>query len=265
MGQSVATKRDTADDARFGPEVLRLRSRFGYEYAFSGDAPRFVHYALFLALGASAIVSVFVADVLGIITPALWYDWWENLRAFAVIAAFVLCGFAASAGVASWAFHLWLRQHELVVYEHGLCGRFPDLEIAVPFEEVVEVWLCQQAGCRDDEICSARKPELATTFSALRWLEALLSWYLGALVTVIGIPLALLGGGDIPRPPKRQPAAKVFLKLRGGVDYALGRYLRRFRAEDRDRVIDVVRSRLPGVFKAHNGKDGGLRSSLEKV
>src|SRR6266852_453968 len=104
MRQSDAIKRDTATDDGFGPEVFRLRTRSGYEYAFSGDAPRFVHYALFLALGASAVVSVFVADVLGIITPALWYDWWENLRAFAVIAAFVLCGFAASAGVSSWAF-----------------------------------------------------------------------------------------------------------------------------------------------------------------
>jgi hypothetical protein len=55
-------------------------------------------------------------------------------------------------------------------------------------------------------------------------------------------------------PPKRQPAAKVFLTLKGGVDYALGRYLRRFRAEDRDRVIELLRARLAGVFKSHDAE-----------
>src|SRR5713226_3044555 len=129
MRQCDAIGDDTPADDGFGPEVYRLRTRSGYEYAFSGDAPRFVHYALFLALGASAVLGVLLADVLGIITPALWYDWWENARAFAVLAACVLCGFAVSAGIASGVFHLWVRQRELVVYERGLCGRFPDLEI----------------------------------------------------------------------------------------------------------------------------------------
>jgi hypothetical protein len=112
MGQSVATRDHTAADAGFGPEVFRLRTRSGFEYAFSGDAPRSVHFALFLTFVASAVLGAFIADVLGISTPDLWFDW----RAFAVLAACGLCGFAASAGVASWAFHLWLRQHELVVY-----------------------------------------------------------------------------------------------------------------------------------------------------
>jgi hypothetical protein len=255
MGQSVATRDHTAADAGFGPEVFRLRTRSGFEYAFSGDAPAFVHFALFLALAASAVLGAFVADVLGIITPSLGFDWWENLRAFAVLAVFALCGFAPSAGVASWAFHLWLRQHELVVYEHGLCGRFPDLEIAVPFEEVVEVWLCRQAGCRDDDMCAARNSQTVAPFSALRWIESILSWYLGTLAILIAVVLALFGGGDMVSPPQRQPTAKVFLKLKGGVDYALGRYLRRFRAEDRDRAIEVLRSRLPGVFKAHNAEE----------
>jgi hypothetical protein len=206
---------------------------------------------MFLALCASAILGGFVADVLGILTPHLWFDWWENLRAFAVLAVFALCGFAPSAGVASWAFHLWLRQHELVVYEHGLCGRFPDLEIAVPFEEVVEVWLCRQASCRDDEMCTARNSKATSSFSALRWVESILSWYLGTLAIMIAVVLALFGGGDMVSPPKRQPAAKVFLTLKGGVDYALGRYLRRFRAEDRERVIEVLRDRLASVFTVH--------------
>jgi hypothetical protein len=255
MGQSVATREYTAADAGFGPEVFRLRTRSGFEYAFSGDAPRSVHFALFLTFVASAVLGAFVADVLGIITQDLWFDWWANLRAFAVFAVFALCGFAPSAGVASWAFHLWLRQHELVVYEHGLCGRFPDLEIAVPFEEVVEVWLCRQAGCRDDDMCAARNSTTVAPFSALRWIESILSWYLGTLAILIAIVLALFGGGDIVRLPQRQPTAKVFLKLKGGVDYALGRYLRRFRAEDRDRAIEVLRSRLPGVFQAHNAEE----------
>jgi hypothetical protein len=251
MGQSVATRDHTAADAGFGPEVFRLRTRSGYEYVFSGDAPRFVHFALFLALVASAVLGAFVADVLGLITPSLWFDGWENLRGFAVLAVFALCGFAASAGVASWAFHLWLRQHELVVYEHGLCGRFPDLEIAVPFEEVVEVWLCRQAGCRDDDMCAARNSQTVAPFSALRWIESILSWYLGTLAILIAVVLALFGGGDMVSPPQRQPTAKVFLKLKGGVDYALGRYLRRFRAEDREGVLEVLRDRLASVFTVH--------------
>jgi hypothetical protein len=153
-----------------------------------------------------------------------------------------------------WAFHLWLKQHELVIYEHGLYSRFPDLEIAVPFEEVVEIWVCRQAGCRDDERCAARNPEAASPFAAVRWMESILSWYLGALAIVFGMALALVGGGDLPRPPKRQSAAKVFLTLKGGVDYALGRYLRRFRAEERDRVIEVLRSRLAPVYQVHEAE-----------
>jgi predicted outer membrane lipoprotein len=104
MSQSASCAEVTPTEVGFGPEVLRLRPRSGYEYAFSGDAPRFVHYALFLALGASAVLGVFLADALGIITPALWYDWWENLRAFAFLAVCVLCGFAVSAGIASGRF-----------------------------------------------------------------------------------------------------------------------------------------------------------------
>jgi hypothetical protein len=211
-----------------------------------------VHFALFLTLVASAVLGAFVGDVLGIVTQDLWFDWWANLQAFAVLLACALCGFAASAGVASWAFHLWLRRHEFVVYEHGLCGRFPDLEIAVPFEELVEVWLCREANCRDDDVCAARNSK-ASSFSALRWLESILSWYLGALAVVIALAIALAGGGA-PSLPKQQPAPKVFLTLKGGVDYALGRYLRRFRADDRDCAIEELRSRLPGVFHAHNGK-----------
>src|SRR5438270_1511803 len=134
MRQIEAIKDHPAVEDGFGPVLLRLRPRSGWEYAFSGDAPRFVHYALFLFLGASAVLGIFLADLFGLVTPALWYDWWENLRAFAMLVACVLCGFAASAGIAGWAFHLWLKQHELVIYERGLRGRFPDEEIAVPFQ-----------------------------------------------------------------------------------------------------------------------------------
>ena len=53
MSLSDLTKLDSAADDGFGPEIFRLRPRSGCEYAFSGDAPRLVHYAIFLALSAS--------------------------------------------------------------------------------------------------------------------------------------------------------------------------------------------------------------------
>jgi hypothetical protein len=262
MRQCEATKDDSAADKGFGPELVRLRPRSGYEYAFSGDAPRWVHYALFLAWVASAVLGVFLADVLELITQDSWYDWWENLRAFAVLVACALCGFAASVGVAGWAFRIWLSQHELVVFENGLCGRFPDLDFAAPFDAVSEIWLCQQIGCPDDERCIARTSAPATSSTASRWLESILSWYFGALAIVVGVAVTLIGGG-VPMLPKRQPTAKLFLTLRGGVAYALGRYLRRFRAEDRDRVIEMLRSRLPGVFKSHQA--GGHGSDSKRI
>jgi hypothetical protein len=79
-------------------------------------------------------------------------------------------------------------------------------------------------------------------------LEWLLSCYLATLIILVAIPLALLGGGNVPTPPKRERATKVFLTLRGGAIYSLGRYLRRFRTEDRARLIDLLRSQLAAVF-----------------
>jgi hypothetical protein len=237
----------------FCAELLRLRPRSGYEYAFSGDAPRFVHCLLFILLGACALLSVYLADCLQLITADLWFDWVAN---FKVLGFFLLCmlgGFAASAGALSWAFHPWLSRHELVVYEQGLRGRFPDLEFTVPFEELDEVWICRHPDCHDDDACNAR---MNTGFppgesaAVLRTVETIVIWYFTALARIFGLLLALAGGTD-PAPPKRQSVVKPFLMVKGGTVYPLGRYLRRFRPEDRVRLIEILQSVLPAARQSH--------------
>jgi hypothetical protein len=237
----------------FGAELLRLCPRSGHEYAFSGDAPRYVRCILFIFLGAFALLSVFLADCLQLITADLWVDWLANAKVLSFFLLCMLAGFALSAGVLSWIFHAWLNRHTLVVYEHGLRGQFPDLEFAVPFEEVIEVWVCRHPDCQDDDVCEARKTRSSRSgdsTSALRWIETIVSWYLTGLAWIFGLILALAGGSP-PEPPKKQAVAKVFLAVRGGVVYPLGRYLRRFREADRGLLIEILQPRLAESVWTH--------------
>jgi hypothetical protein len=237
----------------FGAELLRLRPRSGCEYAFSGDPPRYVSCALFILLAAFGLLSAFLGDCLGLITADLWIDWLANVELLGLLILGMLFGVALAAGLARWIFHPWLQRHSLVVYQHGLMGRFPDLEFAAPFEEVNEIWLCRHPQCRDDDVCDAKnvtssRPGDAT--AALRWMERIVSWYLTGLAMLFGLILAP-AGGSLPELPKRQPVPKLFLVLKGGVVHPLGRFLRRFREADRYRLLEVLRSRLPEAVGSH--------------
>jgi hypothetical protein len=251
MSAGTAVQEVVTADSGFGREILRLRTRSGFEYGLSGDAPRFVHYVQFLTIAVLTLLGMLFAESLDLCSASFLFDWYENLKALAVLAVCVLLGYAVSAGVVHWAFHHWLKRNEFVVYEHGLRAQFPDLEIAVPFSEVIEVWLCEQAACRHEDKCDARRSGAAISKSVIQVMESMLSWYLAILTTLITIPSVLLGGGGVPRPPNREAAAKLFLTLRGGVEHSLGRYLRRFRKDDRGRAIKELQSRLPGAFKSH--------------
>jgi hypothetical protein len=240
-------------DHGFGSELFRMRPRSGYEYAFSGDAPRLVHIAFFILLGAWMLLSIFLGECLQLITADLWFDWVANVK---VLGFFVLCmtlGFALSAGALTLIFRPWLNRHVLVVHEHGLRGQFPDLEFAVPFEELHEVWVCRHPNCQNDDTCEARKRVTSRSGDAtggLRWMQSIVSWYLIGLAMIFGLILALAGGSP-PNPPQRQAVVKVFLAVRGGVVYPLGRYLRRFREEDRVRLIEMLRLQLQDAVRTH--------------
>jgi hypothetical protein len=240
-------------DHPFGAELLRLRPRSGYEYAFSGDAPRYVHCLLFILLGAFALLSIYLANCLSLITADLWFDWVAYLKVLGFMLLCMLGGFALSAGVLSWAFHPWLRRHELVVYEHGFRGRFPDLEFTVPLEELIEVWICRHPECHDDDTCIARndtraRPDESAT--AIRIVESIVTWYFTALAWIFALLLALAGGTD-PAPPKRQQVVKAFLVVKGGAVYSLGRYLRRFHLADRSRLMEMLESCVPQLIHSH--------------
>jgi hypothetical protein len=240
-------------DHPFGAELLRLRQRSGCEYAFSGDAPRFVQCLFFILLGACTLLSVYLADCLQLITADLWFDWVADLKGFGFILLCMLGGFAFSAGALSWAFHPWLRGHELVLYEHGLHGGFPDLEFTVPFEELMEIWICRHPDCHEDDACNVRKdtgfpPDESA--AVLRTVETILTWYFTVLAWIFGLMLALAGGTD-PAPPKRLAVVKPFFMVKGCTVYPLGRYLRRFQTEDRVRLIEILQSVLPGAIRSH--------------
>jgi len=237
----------------FGAELLRLRPRTGCEYAFSGDAPRYVQYALYILSGAFGFLSLFLGHCLGLITADLWLDWVAHVKILGLLLFGILFGFALSAGLFRWIFHPWLQRHSLVVYEQGLIGRFPDLEFAVPFEEVIEVWVCRHPECRNDDVCAAKNKTASRSSdstAALRWMERIVSWYLTGLLILFGLIL-VLAGGTAPALPKRQSVAKLFLVVKGGVVHPLGRFLRRFREEERNRLLELLRSRLPEVVGSH--------------